>query len=71
MTECVEFHSECKQKFGEEVGHTVWKAVNAVFDVLPIAATIDDKVSIFTLYCFLYFTAVVHVERPMNGERCS
>ena len=38
--------SECENKFGKELGQTVWRAVNAVFDVLPLAATIDDKVMI-------------------------
>ncbi|XP_032239117.2 uncharacterized protein LOC116618970 [Nematostella vectensis] len=38
------FKRECHAKFGDEVGQEVWKAINSVFDVLPLAATIDDKV---------------------------
>ncbi|KAK3710145.1 hypothetical protein QZH41_010545, partial [Actinostola sp. cb2023] len=38
------FKTECEQKFGKELGQTVWKAINAVFDVLPLAATIDEKI---------------------------
>ena len=36
---------ECLQKFGEGLGEEVWEATNVVFDVMPIAATIDKKVS--------------------------
>lgn len=35
---------ECQTKFGETVGTDVWTAINNVFDVLPLAATIDKKV---------------------------
>lgn len=36
--------SECIQKFGPSLGEEVWGAVNAIFDVLPLAAIIDNKV---------------------------
>ncbi|KAL9982177.1 hypothetical protein ACROYT_G010988 [Oculina patagonica] len=38
------FHSECIQKFGAELGEEVWGAVNAIFDVLPLAAIVDNKI---------------------------
>lgn len=38
------FHSECLQKFGPVLGEEVWEAVNAVFDVLPLAAIVDNKI---------------------------
>ena len=46
------FHSECEDKFGKEQGKDVWEAVNSVFDVLPIAAVIDNKV--IRLSCLLW-----------------
>ena len=38
------FVRECKKKFGKELGVQVWEAINLVFDALPLAACIDDKV---------------------------
>ncbi len=37
---------ECIGKFGDTLGKEVWDAINSVFDVLPLAAIIDDKVCI-------------------------
>ncbi|KAI5636045.1 calcineurin-like phosphoesterase domain-containing protein [Phthorimaea operculella] len=38
------FHTECVQKYGDAEGSKIWNAINNVFDVLPLAAVIDDKV---------------------------
>ena len=38
------FLSECLEKFGDGIGGQIWDAVNECFDVMPIAATVDDKV---------------------------
>lgn len=37
------FEKECEDKFGE-VGTQLWKTFNKVFDLMPIAATIDDQI---------------------------
>ncbi|CAF3339252.1 unnamed protein product [Rotaria sp. Silwood1] len=38
------FYKECLGKFGDILGKEVWDAINGVFDVLPLAAVIDDKI---------------------------
>ncbi|XP_073942307.1 uncharacterized protein isoform X3 [Choristoneura fumiferana] len=38
------FYTECINKYGETDGGRVWAAVNQVFDALPLAAVVDDKV---------------------------
>ena len=38
------FFRECLSKFGDTLGKEVWDAIKSVFDVLPLAAVIDDKV---------------------------
>ena len=47
------FKRECCEKFGEQVGLKVWDTINECFDVMPVAAVIDSKVS--TEYCYLSF----------------
>ncbi|KAK7088081.1 uncharacterized protein [Littorina saxatilis] len=44
VQEMFHFKSECLEKFGDDIGLQVWDAVNDCFDVMPIAATVDDKV---------------------------
>ncbi|XP_063838957.1 uncharacterized protein LOC135088008 [Ostrinia nubilalis] len=38
------FYNECISKYGETEGPKIWNAINHVFDVLPLAAVVDDKV---------------------------
>uniref|UniRef100_A0A336LZL2 Serine/threonine-protein phosphatase n=1 Tax=Culicoides sonorensis TaxID=179676 RepID=A0A336LZL2_CULSO len=38
------FYAECTQKFGSKLGDKVWTAINNVFDVMPLAAVIDNKI---------------------------
>ncbi|XP_047987748.1 uncharacterized protein LOC125227465 [Leguminivora glycinivorella] len=38
------FYTECITKYGEVEGGRVWSAINHVFDALPLAAVVDDKV---------------------------
>ncbi|XP_039764447.1 uncharacterized protein LOC120636936 [Pararge aegeria] len=38
------FHTECIAKYGEVEGAHIWNAINHVFDVLALAAVVDDKV---------------------------
>ncbi|CAH0602808.1 unnamed protein product [Chrysodeixis includens] len=38
------FYNECIVKYGDSEGNKIWTAINNVFDVLPLAAVVDDKV---------------------------
>jgi len=44
VQEMFHFKSECLEKFGDSIGTQIWDAVNECFDVMSIAATVDDKV---------------------------
>jgi hypothetical protein len=35
------FLSQCNQRFGEQLGYTVWESTNQVLDRMPLAAVID------------------------------
>lgn len=41
--------SECVSKYGDTEGPKIWNAVNQVFDVLPLAAVVDDKVYVYLM----------------------
>ena len=38
------FHAECRAKFGDVLGEQIWEEVNDVFDHLPLAAVVDNKI---------------------------
>ncbi|KAG6441115.1 uncharacterized protein LOC115443603 isoform X3 [Manduca sexta] len=38
------FYNECVAKYGDVEGGKIWNAINNVFDALPLAAVVDDKV---------------------------
>ncbi|XP_075992786.1 uncharacterized protein LOC142987717 [Anticarsia gemmatalis] len=38
------FYNECVAKYGEGEGIKIWNAINNVFDALPLAAVVDEKV---------------------------
>ena len=47
MSFLLQFHSsECVEKFGESLGHRIWQTVNECFDVMPVSAVVEDKVSV-------------------------
>ena len=38
-------HRECKTKFGNDLGLQIWEEINKVFDCMPLAALVDEKVN--------------------------
>ena len=55
------FFSECHEKFGPELGEEVWEATNTVFDAMPIAAVIDEKVCIHCSYYVSILLVFIHL----------
>ena len=41
---CLCYYRECLTKFGDSIGNQLWEAINDCFDVMPVAATVDDRV---------------------------
>ncbi|CAF1349139.1 unnamed protein product [Didymodactylos carnosus] len=39
-----QFHTECRRKFGVDLGEQVWEEINRCFDTMPICALVDDRV---------------------------
>lgn len=48
------FKKECIEKFGEMVGKQVWNTINDCFDVMPLAAVVDNKVDLPYIYFLSY-----------------
>lgn len=48
------YDRECLEKFGERLGQSVWEAVNLVFDCMPLAAIVDERVGIYSNYTHCY-----------------
>jgi len=38
------FHAECVERLGEEDGEAAWRCFNSVFNFLPLAATVGDRI---------------------------
>lgn len=66
------FYNECVNKFGERVGAEVWEQINACFDVMPIAAVVDNKV--FCVHGGIpppwlgggFLSAINQIPKPLN-----
>ena len=57
---------ECLEKFGDDIGAQVWDAVNECFDVMPIAATVDDRVSSGCTFLCTSLALVLYGERVLD-----
>jgi len=44
LQEKYSFKNECLQKYGPNYGERIWALSNSLFDMFPVAATIDEKV---------------------------
>ncbi|XP_064461087.1 uncharacterized protein LOC135371046 isoform X1 [Ornithodoros turicata] len=66
------FYNECVNKFGDRVGAEVWEQINACFDVMPIAAVVDNKV--FCVHGGIpppwlgggFLSAINQIPKPLN-----
>uniref|UniRef100_T1K9T8 Serine/threonine-protein phosphatase n=1 Tax=Tetranychus urticae TaxID=32264 RepID=T1K9T8_TETUR len=38
------FQRECADKFGKNLGNSIWDAINRAFDVMPICAVVDESI---------------------------
>jgi len=50
---------ECISKFGHDLGKQVWESINQAFDCMPLAATVDDKVTNHFEISFHFFTIII------------
>jgi diadenosine tetraphosphatase ApaH/serine/threonine PP2A family protein phosphatase len=46
------FSRECISKFEKAESENIWEMINSVFDVLPLAAVIDDQVDLSLHFFF-------------------
>jgi len=60
--------SECLTKFGETTGLQLWDAVNDCFDMMPIAATIDEKVHAYLNFYVIGNSYLIYV--PSHEKTC-
>ena len=44
LQEKYSYKRECIQKYGEDYGERIWSLSNDLFDLLPVAATIDNAI---------------------------
>jgi len=38
------FQKECLEKFGRNLGHSIWETINRAFDHMPICAIVDESI---------------------------
>lgn len=44
LQEKYSYKKECLQKYGSDLGERIWQLTNELFDLLPVAATVDEKI---------------------------
>jgi diadenosine tetraphosphatase ApaH/serine/threonine PP2A family protein phosphatase len=65
------FAQECAARFGPEQGESIWKAVNQVFDMLPLAAVIEKRILCVHGGIGPSFTSIeqlFHLQKPIELE---